>query len=117
MDTRRNWTDLFQQASEQVSRWRKENPRASFTEIEKTVDEKLAQVRAAMLQELALESELTDFKQLPDEKRPQCPSCGRPLASNGRQKRKLVTSHEQEMVLERSKGYCRHCRVSYFPPG
>ena len=117
MNTRRNWTDLFQQVSEQVSRWRRENPRASFTEIEETVDEKLAQVRVAMLQELALESKLTDFKQLPEAKRPPCPSCGRPLASNGRQKRKLVTAHEQEVELVRSKGYCRHCRVSYFPPG
>lgn len=117
MTTRRNWTDLFQQASEQVSDWRQQNLRASFTEIENTVDKKLAQVRAAMIKELAHESELTDFKQLPEEKRPQCPSCGRPLVSNGQQMRKLVTSHEQEMVLERSKGYCRHCRVSYFPPG
>jgi hypothetical protein len=115
--TGRNWTNLFQQASEQVSHWRQQNPQANFTEIENTVDEQLAQVRAAMIQELALESELTDFKQLPDKERPQCPSCGRPLASNGRQKRTLVTTHEQEMVLERSKGYCRHCRVSYFPPG
>jgi len=115
--TRRNWTDLFQQASEQVSHWRQQNPRANFTEIENSVDEQLAQVRAAMIQALALESELTDFKQLPAEKRPQCPSCGRPLVSNGRQKRKLVTAHEQAVELERSKGYCRHCRVSYFPPG
>jgi DNA repair exonuclease SbcCD ATPase subunit len=114
---RRNWTNLFQQASEQVSRWRQQNPRANFTEIENTVDEQLAQIRAAMIQELALESELTDFKQLPDEKRPPCPSCGRPLASNGQQKRKLVTTYEQEVALVRSKGYCRHCRVSYFPPG
>lgn len=109
--------DMFQQASEQVSQWRQQNPGAKFTEIENTVDEQLAQVRAAMLQELVLESELSDFKELPAEKRPPCPSCGRPLASNGKQKRTLVTSYEQEVELERSKGYCRHCRVSYFPPG
>ena len=117
MMTRKNWTDLFQQASEQVSHWRQEHPRASFTEIENTVDEELARVRAARIQELALESELADFKQLPDEKRPRCPSCGRLLASNGSQKRRLVTTYEQEVVLTRSKGYCHHCRVSYFPPG
>ena len=92
-------------------------PKASFTEIENTVDEELAKVRATMVQELVLDSELTDFKQLPLEKRPLCPSCGRPLASNGKQKRKLVTTYEQEVELERSKGYCHHCRVSYFPPG
>lgn len=117
MTTRRNWTDLFQQASKQVSHWRQKHPRASFAEIENTVDEELARVRAAMIQELALESELTDFKQLSDEKRPRCPSCGQLLASNGQQKRRLVTTYEQEVALTRSKGYCRHCGVSYFPPG
>jgi tRNA(Ile2) C34 agmatinyltransferase TiaS len=117
MTTSRKWDSLFQQASDQISSWRRKHPKASFTEIENTVDEKLAKVRATMVQELALESELTDFKQLPREKRPRCPSCGRPLASNGKQKRKLVTTYEQEVELERSKGHCRHCRVSYFPPG
>jgi len=115
--TQRNWTSLFQHASDQVSIWRRKHPRASFTEIENTVDKELAKVRATMIQELALESDLTDFKQLPKEKRPRCPSCGRPLASNGQQQRRLVTTYEQKVELERSKGYCRHCRVSYFPPG
>ena len=115
--TQRKWTNLFQQASDQVNSWRQKHPRASFTEIEKTVDGELAKVRATMIQELALESDLTDFKQLRPEKRPPCPSCGRPLASNGKQKRKLMTTYEQEVELTRSKGYCHHCRVSYFPPG
>lgn len=117
MTMQRKWNDLFQQVSEQVGQWREQNPRASFNEIENTVDKKLARLRAAMIQELVLESELTDFKQLPDEKRPRCPSCGRLLASNGPQKRKLTTTYEQEITLVRRKGHCSHCRVSYFPPG
>lgn len=83
MKKREKWTESFQQASEKVSQWRETHPRASFTEIENSVDEQLARVRVAMIQDLALESELTDIKQLKPEARPKCPECGQPLAANG----------------------------------
>lgn len=117
MNKREKWVGSFQQASAAVSEWRKEHPRASFTEIEKTVDEQLARVRVAMVQDLALESPLTDLQQVAVEERPPCPGCGQPLMANGKQKRQLITTYEQVVELERSKGYCRHCRVSFFPPG
>jgi DNA repair exonuclease SbcCD ATPase subunit len=116
MSERDEWVKKFRQASSEISDWRSQHPRASLTDIENTVDEELAKVRAAMIQELALESAMTDIKQLPMVERPKCPQCGRPLASNGKQKRKLTTTYDQSVELERSKGYCSHCRVSYFPP-
>jgi hypothetical protein len=115
MKKRDKWTESFQQASEKVSQWRETHPRANFTEIENSVDEQLARVRVAMIQDLALESELTDIKQLKPEARPQCPECRQPLAANGQQTRQLITNHEQSVKLERSKGYCRRCGVSFFP--
>ncbi len=117
MSQREKWTGKFQQASDKINEWRGEHPRASFTEIENTVDKQLAQVRVAMIQDLALESEMTDIKRLSAKNRPKCPGCGRPLAANGKQSRQLISNHEQSVKLERSKGYCRHCRVSFFPPG
>jgi len=111
------WTDAFEQASERISEWRGKHPRASFTDIEHTVDQQLAKVRAAMIQDLAMQSELRAFKELPIAERPKCPGCGKPLAANGKQSRQLITTHEQVVKLERSKGYCRRCRVSFFPPG
>jgi hypothetical protein len=117
MNERDEWTRKFRQASSEISDWRGRNPRASLTEIENTVDEELAKVRAAMIQELAMESALTDIKQLPKEERPKCPKCGRLLASNGKQKRQVTTTYEQSVELERSKGYCSNCRISFFPPG
>lgn len=116
MKNRDKWTDSFQGASEEVSKWRESHRRASLTDIENTVDGQLSRVRAEMIQELALESELTDFKKLGPEERPKCPVCGGPLAANGKQKRQLTTTYEQKVELERSKGYCRECGVSYFPP-
>jgi RNase P subunit RPR2 len=70
-----------------------------------------------MIQDLALASEMADLRSLPKEKRPVCPQCGRPLAANGRQKRELVTDHEEGVELDRSKGYCRTCQASFFPSG
>ncbi|MFQ5434755.1 MAG: hypothetical protein ACE5FD_07750 [Anaerolineae bacterium] len=111
------WTDSFREASDEVSQWRKRHPRATFTEIENSVDEELSKIRLCMVQDLAMESEMRDFKQLPPEKRPKCPVCGKTLASNGQQSRDLVTTYEQVVKLERSKGYCKSCRTSFFPPG
>lgn len=111
------WQDSFREASEEVSFWRKKHPKATFSEIENSVDGKLAKIRADMIQDLIKESELQDFKILPKEQRPKCPVCDKTLASNGRQSRELVTTHEQIVEVERSKGYCKTCKVSYFPPG
>ena len=117
MSKEERWTESFQEIGREVSQWREKERQATFNEIENNVDGHLAQLRAQMIQDLVGESELVEFKELEKEKRPKCPVCGRELASNGQQKRKLMTKHEQVIEIERSKGYCRHCRVSYFPPG
>ena len=110
------WTASFQDASETVNNWREAHPRATFTDIENSVDEQLAQLRTKMIQDLVQESKLVNIKELPHEERPLCPACSKPLAANGRQTRQLITDHDQVIELERSKGYCRSCRVSFFPP-
>ena len=117
MKKEEKWQETFRLTSETVNQWRKKHPKATFSEIENSVDEEIAKIRADMIQDLIKESELQDFKRLSQEKRPKCPVCGQTLASNGRQSRELVTSHEQVIEVERSKGYCKRCRVSYFPPG
>lgn len=110
------WQEEFEEASTTVEKWREKNKKASFTEIEKQLDEQMAQLRAKMLADLVAESELRDFKELPVAERPKCPSCGKVLASNGQQSREITTNHEEKVEIKRSKGYCRDCKVSYFPP-
>lgn len=117
MNKREKWAESFQQASEKISEWRRKHPRATFTEIENTVDGELARVRVAMIEDLALASAMRDIKQLARGERPKCPGCDRPLSANGKQSRQLITTYDQVVELERSKGYCRRCRVSFFPPG
>ena len=117
MSEKQNWDELYEGASRDVLRWRKKHKRATLTEIEDTVDAELVRMRAQMIQDLAMASETADMRSLVKEERPQCPQCGRPLAANGQQRRELVTEHEEGVELERSKGYCRHCKLSFFPSG
>ena len=117
MNDRKNWDELYDEASRKVLQWRKEHKKATLTEIENTVDNELAKMRARMIQDLALASETADMGSMAWEERPKCPQCGRPLAANGQQKRGLTTDYEQEVELKRSKGYCRHCKPSFFPSG
>ena len=117
MNESKKWDQLYEEASREVMRWRKKHKRATLTEIEDTVDAELARMRAQMIQDLAMASETADLRSLPMEERPQCPQCGRPFVANGKQKRVLVTDHEEGVELARSKGYCRNCKASFFPSG
>jgi tRNA(Ile2) C34 agmatinyltransferase TiaS len=110
------WIKDFEEMGKEVGNWRKENRKATFNAIESKLEERWAKLRADMLKDLIKESELAEFKDLPKEKRPDCPSCGKPLASNGKQKRTLTTTYNEKIEIERQKGYCANCRVSYFPP-
>ena len=111
------WRELQDKINVVVEEWRREHPEATLTEIETMVDLKLADVRKEMVEDLALEGRTADLSALPREERPHCPQCGEPIVANGKQKRRLVTDHEQTIELERSKAYCPHCQVSFFPSG
>lgn len=117
MSGQKKWDDLYEEASGAVLRWRREHKKATLTEIEDTVDNELARMRAQMIQDLALASETAELGSMAREERPKCPQCGRPLVANGRQKREVTTDHEQGVELKRSKGYCRQCKLSFFPSG
>ena len=117
MSNQKKWDELYEEASREVQCWRRKHRKATLTEIENTVDNELAKMRARMIQDLALASETTDLRSMAWEERPKCPQCGRPLAANGQQERGLITDYEQEVELKRSKGYCRRCKLSFFPSG
>ena len=117
MSDQKKWDELYEEASGEVLRWRRKHKKATLTEIEETVDNELARMRAQMIQDLALASKTAEWRSKAEEERPKCPQCSRRLAANGRQKRELTTDHEQGVKLKRSKGYCRHCKLSFFPPG
>jgi len=118
VEKKRNWQRLFDEATEEMKGWRREHRKATFNDIESTVDEKLAGIRAQIMEDLVLDSGSREWAGKPAAERPKCPACGAPsLQSNGEKKRRLTTEHEQTIELRRSQGRCAECGASLFPPG
>ena len=111
------WEELFEEMAEVVAAWREAHPEATLTEKEEAIDSRLAEVRRQMVEDVAMAGRTADLAKLPEEERPRCPQCGKPVVANGKQRRRLTTEREQTIELERSKAYCAHCQVSFFPPG
>ena len=82
-DVEARWRELSEEVITGMAEWRGQHPRATLSEIEAALDERLARVRARMLQDTALASAATDVSQLPAEERPRCPECGARAGSAG----------------------------------
>ncbi len=97
--------------------WRLQHPRATLSEIEAALDERLARLRARLLEEAALASAATDLRALPAEERPRCPACGQPMQLRGPEARHLTTTYEHALTLRRHYAVCPACDEALFPPG
>jgi hypothetical protein len=94
---------------------RLQHPTATFSQIEAALDERLGHLRARMLEEVAMASEVATFSQESATARPQCPSCGAALHCRGQSTRHLQTHAGQDVVPTRSYGTCPACGVGLFP--
>jgi YgiT-type zinc finger domain-containing protein len=111
------WAELAEEVRSGMKEWRLQHPRATFREIGQALDERLAKLRARMLQDAALASAAADIQQAQAAERPVCPECGVRLAPHGSATRELTTQHNQTVVLKRSYGVCPQCGAGFFPPG
>lgn len=111
------WRELSEEVITGMKEWRLAHPKATFREIEAALDEKLAKVRARMLQDVALASAATDLKGAEARERPQCPKCGQPLAHQEMETRRLTTNYNHTVELTRSYVLCPACGTRVFPPG
>ena len=100
-----------------MTQWRKEHAKATGVEIEAEVDERINQLRAQMLQDLVQMGESEDWSEMPQEERPRCATCGKPLWARGEQTRWIQTTGGQAVKLRRTYGTCPACGVGFFPPG
>jgi len=112
-----DWEKLQAQINDVLREWRKENPKASLIEIENTVDANMAEVKRQIIEDLIHESGTADISGLPETERPNCPECGKSMVANGKKKRRLKTSHEKEIEIDRHQAYCPECKVTFFPSG
>ena len=116
-DVEARWRELSEEVITGMAEWRGQHPRATLKEIEAALDERLAHVRARMLQDTALASAATDVSQLPEEERPHCPECGHVLEAHGQEARTLRTTYDRPVTLQRSYARCPACGAGLFPPG
>lgn len=111
------WHEMAEEVISGMKAWRMQHPKATFREIEQALDERLAKMRARMLQDAALASAAADIKGAQEDERPSCPECGAPLEGRGTAVRELTTQHNQMVKLTRSYGVCPQCGAGLFPPG
>jgi hypothetical protein len=113
--TEEEWDQLAHAAFSGIIEWRLRHPTATWAELETTVDQQMAQLRARMLQDVAQASAATDLTAAGPPAA--CPHCGTPLRRAGRRQRQLTTDHEQPITLTRQYARCPRCGTGLFPPG
>ena len=100
-----------------MTQWRKEHPKATWAEIEAAVDERMNQLRAQLIEDVVQMGQSEHWSELPQEERPTCATCGKPLVARGEQTRFLQTSGGEAVKLTRTYGTCLKSGGGFFPPG
>jgi ribosomal protein S27AE len=108
--------DLSEEIVADMDNWNKDNPGATFLEIEEKARDLVSKLEVALIQKSALEREEDSWKDAEERERPTCPSCKMPLVSRGKRVRSLQGSAGKEIKLKRNYGTCPQCGTSFFPP-
>jgi hypothetical protein len=112
-----DWEALSHEILTGIREWREQHPKATLREIELALDERLAPLRARMLQDVALQSLATESKDRASAEGPVCAVCRTPLVLRGKRARQLKTSGGHSITLQRSYAICPTCKKGLFPPG
>jgi hypothetical protein len=111
------WSEDAASVWTEMADWRTAHPRATLSEIEAALDERLNALRARVLADLALASTAADVQAATKGERPRCERCGTPLQARGQSERGVVTQGGAEVRLRRSYATCPECGDGSFPPG
>lgn len=114
MERKGEWDQLHDEAMKKLAAWRQAHPKATLAEIEREVDDRMATLRARLIQDVALASAAADVKG--QAQRLPCPHCDRPVRVEGQRKRRLKSEHMREIDLQRDYVICPHCHLGFFPP-
>jgi ribosomal protein S27AE len=113
----RRWAGDAESVWSGMADWRAAHPKATLSEIEAALDERLDRLRARLLTDLALASGAADVQAASAEERPRCERCGVVLRARGPSERTLLTQGGAEVRLRRSYATCPRCGDGSFPPG
>ena len=114
-DFDQDWRGLSEEVITGMKEWRLQHPRATLTEIETALDERLARLRARMLEDAALASAAADWKSATEATPPVCAKCGKALQGRGSHPRQVQTHGGQSLTLQREYGVCPVCKTGFFP--
>lgn len=110
------WRQLCAEAVTGMAEWRTHHPKATLSEIEAALDQRLGNVRARMLEDTAMASHAADLRTTLPADCPLCPQCGARLQHRTWEERSLSTHHGQTIRLSRSYAVCPACGETLFPP-
>jgi ribosomal protein S27AE len=111
------WSEAAESVWTGMADWRAAHPKATFSEIEAALDERLNQVRARVLADLAMASTAADLRTATRAERPRCERCGVVLQARGPNDRTPLTQGGAEVRLRRTYATCPVCGDGSFPPG
>jgi hypothetical protein len=114
-DIDRTWQKVSEEVLSDVKQRRLAHPRASFRETGQAVEEQVNRLKARPLEDAALASQASDWREAPQEHRPRCPVCGMALQARGKRSRHLQTAGGHPIRLTRSYGVCPTCGTGLFP--
>jgi hypothetical protein len=109
--------DLSKEIIVDMDHWQKENPGATFLEIEEKSRELVSRLEVALVEKVALEREEESWKDAKEGERPTCLNCKEPLNSRGKRTRILQGAQGREIRLRRNYGTCPICGTGFFPLG
>jgi hypothetical protein len=110
------WRAVREEMMVAMQEWRLQHPKATLQEIEAAIDERLAELRVRMLQDVVLASRVADVSQASPPERPLCPHCGAPVEPRGPRERQVTTQQGNTLRLRRSYVRCPAGQVGFFPP-
>ncbi len=104
-----NWQDDIDASGQRLTNWRQNNPKATLTEIELSVEAELSILRKRLV---------TDLLQQTSEREPTiCPNCKQQMVKNGRFGRELQGKEGTTIKVERAQMKCQQCGMTFFPSG
>src|SRR5256885_15754426 len=97
--------ELAQEVLLEMRSWREEHPTATLREIEEEVDQRMARMRAGLVEGIAMTSAAVEGGSRAAQPPAPWPRCGGVLQAGGKQVRQLRTTGGRTVRVSRSYGY------------
>jgi hypothetical protein len=111
------WQDeLLEEACRDLSAWQRAHPKATFAQIEDAVEQRIADLRARLTEDLVRAKASLHEAGQEDDARPSCSTCGTPMESRGGHERTITVRGNRPVRFRRRYTVCPACGAGLFPP-